>query len=412
MTDLKYTPLTLAVRDAVVAWLDTDPTMAPLGQHADARALEAAHDRLLPVLAAALWVSRGVDHNILADIGDAERLVRPEDRADSRTHLLALKEIVRAHPDTNAARLLAYHEAVALLGGGEPGSVAASGFDLAAEINALAFHLADLCSEALGHGSHDPSGTSGVLAKQVAYLQRWLLQTMKEREERASALAFERHHSIALAERDATIADLRDHLSRETKSAESARGIADELSVALEASRALVADRDDHLMAIRTALGCDDGVTTIVAEITRLREACAATVIDVQTSRRALETCREAIEGCNDIDDLLHMRDMIGLACNNVGLHRAVHPEEGPVYRWAADQGPPLPLVPEDELQLGAARIRELEATLSTERQQHARDVDDLRDRMADPEGMSHAWDARRAEESRRGGGTYGDSGR
>ena len=331
MTDLKYSHATRAVRDAVVAWLDTDPTMTHI--FADARTLDAAYDRLLPVLAAALWVSRGVDPNVLADIGDAERLVRPEDRADSRTHLLALKEIVRAHPDTNAARLLAYHEAAALLGAGEPGSVAASGFNLVDTLRPLVGSV--------------------------------LWQSHRDLSRRYE----ERNRNI-----EKTIADLRDHLSRETKSAEAANAIADELSVALEASRALVADRDDHLLAIRAALGCDDGATTIVAEITRLREACAATVIDVQTSRRALETCREAIEGCNDIDDLLHMRDIIGLACNNAGLHRAVHPEEGPVYRWAADQGPPQPLVPEDDLQLGAARIRELEALKETGRTPRACD--------------------------------------
>ena len=347
MTDLKYTPLTLAMRDAVVAWLNSDPLMARLtAGGADARDLASAYDTRLPaVLGAALSAAntwRTPDHQTINEltamhvkafndfagaIADAERLVRPEDKADDRTHLLALKEIVRAHPDTNAARLLAYHEAVALMQGGEPGSVAASGFDL---VDALR-------RQVWSRQSHDD-------------LQRRLF------------------------ERDAEIAGLHDHLSRETKSAEAASAIADELSVALEVSRALVADRDDHLLAIRTALGCDEGASTIVAEITRLREACAATVIDVQTLRRALETCREAIEGCNDIDDLLHMRDMIGLACNNAGLYRAVHPEEGPVYRWAADQGPPLSLAPEDELQLGAAHIRELEALKETGRTPRACD--------------------------------------
>ena len=364
MTDLKYTPLTLAMRDAVVAWLNSDPLMARLtAGGADARDLASAYNTRLPaVLGAALSAAntwRTPDHQTINEltamhvkafndfagaIADAERLVRPEDRADDRTHLLALKEIVRAHPDTNAARLLAYHEAVALMQGGEPGSVAASGFDL---VDALR-------RQVWSRQSHDD-------------LQRRLF------------------------ERDAEIAGLHDHLSRETKSAEAASAIADELSVALEKSRERVAEleadvrafktlRDDNdrrhaklLLAIRTALGCDEGAT-IVAEITRLREACAATVIDVQTLRRALETCREAIEGCNDIDDLLHMRDMIGLACNNVGLYRAVHPEEGPVYRWAADQGPPLPLVPEDELQLGAVHIRGLEALKETGRTPRACD--------------------------------------
>lgn len=272
MTDLKYSYTTRAVRDAVVAWLDTDPTMVRV--HADARSLDAAYDRLLPVLAAALWVSRGVDSNILAEIGDAERLVRPEDRADSRTHLLALKELVRAHPDTNAARLLAYHEAVALMQGGEPGSVEVAGFDLVDVLR----HLIE---------SHDD-------------LHRRL-------RERAVLQASHDDLQRRLAERDAHVLALCDHLSRETKSAEAAGAIADELSAALEKSRERVAELETS----------------------------------TQSTRRALETCREAIEGCNDIDDLLHMRDMIGLTCNNAGLHRAVHPEDGPVYRWAADQGPP-----------------------------------------------------------------------
>ena len=264
MTDLRYSHTTRVVRDAVVAWLDTDPTMASLGQDADARALEAAHDRLLPMLAAALWTSRGVDPNVLADIGDAERLVRPEDRADSRTHLLALKEIVRAHPDTNAARLLAYHEAVALMQGGEPGSVEASGFDLVDALRPLA-------------------------ASVLWQSHRDLSRRYEERNRNT----------------EKTVADLRDHLSRETKSAEAASAIADELSVALEASRALVTDRDDHLLAIRAALGCDDGATTIVAEITRLREACALTVVDLDEANKTILALRDQLQTAHrDAEDL------------------------------------------------------------------------------------------------------------
>jgi len=65
-----------------------------------------------------------------------------------------------------------------------------------------------------------------------------------------------------LVERDATIADLRDHLSRETKSAEASAAIADELSVALEKSRERVADHESFQVAIREALQTPMGVTS------------------------------------------------------------------------------------------------------------------------------------------------------
>jgi hypothetical protein len=284
MTDLKYTPLTFAVRDAVVAWLDTDPTMARLtAGDADARALASAYERLLPVLAATLHVAR----------------VTP------------------------------------------------------------------------------PSGVSG---PQYTYTGSNVLQTSHDDLQRR------------LIERDVEIAGLRDHLSRETKSSEAASGIADELSIVLNKSREQVYELEAEVRAFRVLREDEDRVAVATVEgYEKQLGDLRALVAERDVLRRALEGCREAIEGCNDIDDLLHMRDMIGLACNNAGLHRAVHPAEGPVYRWAADQGTPRPLVPEDELRLGAARIRELEAALNAERQQHARDVEDLRDRMADPEGMAYA---------------------
>lgn len=157
MTDLKDSHTTRAVRDAVVAWLDTDPTMAPLGQGADARALEAAHDRLLPVLAAALHVARAT-----------------------------------------------------------------------------------------------PS--LGVSGPQYTYTGCNVLQASHDELQRR------------LAERDAYVLALCDHLSRETKSAEAASAIADELSVALEKSRERVAELEADVRALKTLRDEDQRIGVSIVE--------------------------------------------------------------------------------------------------------------------------------------------------
>ena len=174
----------------------------------------------------------------------------------------------------------------------------------------LTDRLRDLASEVLWHSGDLPSTNPQRLEKLVAYLERWLPRTIAEREQRAAALAVENHHSTLLAERDAKIADLEDHLTRESRSAQAARAVADELSAALKASRGLVADRDDHIMAIRAALGCDDGATTIVAEIERLKAEVANLRAQVKSAHATADDLRDRMADPEGMATAAAIRDL------------------------------------------------------------------------------------------------------
>ena len=157
----------------------------------------------------------------------------------------------------------------------------------------LTDRLRGLVAEVLGHSGDLPSTNPERLEKLVAYLERWLPRFIVEAKERVVALTVEATLSPLLAERDARIVALEDHLVRESRSAQAALAVADELSVALETSRGLVADRDDHLVAIRAALGCDDGVTTIVAEIERLKAEAADLRAQVKSAHATADDLRD-----------------------------------------------------------------------------------------------------------------------